>query len=111
MGRKKQVEAFKLEEEALQRNFNEIESLQNELKEALFQYTKGSKIPPSVLKDFNINRIKTKDDFLRLIDITSRSFRGSIDKQTRGVQTQEITKRLSTLLNKNPENLQRTLLK
>ena len=78
--------------------------------EALFQYTKESKIPLGVLKDFNINKIKTKDDILRLIDITSRSFRTSIDKQTRGVQTQELTKRLSTLLGKNPEHLQKTLL-
>ena len=82
----------------------------DQAEEALFQYTKGSKIPASVLKDFNIKNIKTKDDILRLIDITSRSFRGSIDKQTRGVQTHDITKRLATLLNKNPENLQRTLL-
>jgi hypothetical protein len=75
--------------------------------EALFQYTKGSKIPPNVLKNFNINRIKTKDDILRLIEITAQSIKGD---RTRGVQTHELTKRFATLLNKNPENLQRTLL-
>jgi len=75
--------------------------------EALFQYTKGSKIPPSVLKNFNINNIKTKDDILRLIEITAKSISG---ERTRGVHKHELTKRLATLLNKNPENLQRTLL-
>jgi hypothetical protein len=75
--------------------------------EALFQYTKGSKIPPNVLKNFNINRIKTKDDILRLIEITAKSIKGD---RTRNVHKHELTKRLATLLNKNPENLQRTLL-
>jgi len=75
--------------------------------EALFQYTKGSKIPPSVLKNLNINRIKTKDDILRLIEITAKSIKGD---RTRNVHKHELTKRLATLLNKNPEHLTRTLL-
>ena len=75
-----------------------------------FKYLEGSKIPKTILRDFNFNKITSSDDIKRLIQITSQSMRGQIDKQTRGVQTEEITKRLATLIGKNPEDLQRTLL-
>ena len=48
----------------------------------LFKYDyKNSKIPPKVLSDFNINRINSKEDILRLIELTSQKFKGSIDAQ------------------------------
>ena len=71
---------------------------------------KGSKITPKILKDFNINKIKTKDDILKLIELTSKLYKLPIDKAKRGVQTFEQTKRLATILGNNPESLQRTLL-
>ena len=77
----------------------------------LFKYDyKNSKIPPKVLSDFNINRINSKEDILRLIELTSQKFKGSIDKQKRGVQTNTATKRLATLVGKNEKKLAQTLL-
>ena len=71
---------------------------------------KNSKVTPKILDDFNINKIKTKDDILKLIDLTSKLYKGSISDAKRGVQTLEQTKKLATILQKNPEDLQRTLL-
>lgn len=74
--------------------------------DALFQL-KNTKIPPKVLKDFNINKIKDKGDFLKLIEIASKSFK--VDRQKRAFQSNETTKRLATLLSENPEKLHQTL--
>ena len=73
-------------------------------------YLKGSKIPKTILRDFNFNKITSSDDIKKLIQMTSQSMKGQIDKQTRGVQTEEITKRLATLIGKNEKDLTRTLL-
>ena len=71
---------------------------------------KNSKVPPKVLSDLNINKISTRGDMLKLIELTSKSFKGSIAKQKRGVQTWEDTKGLADLLQVNPKKLYRTLL-
>lgn len=70
----------------------------------------NTKITPKILADFNINKISSKEDIIKLIDITSKLYKGEISKQTRGTRGWEETKRLATLLQKNPEDLQRTLL-
>ena len=74
--------------------------------DALFQL-KNTKIPPKVLKDFNINKIKDKGDFLKLIEIASKSFK--VDRRSRAYQSEATTKRLATLLSENPEKLHQTL--
>ena len=74
--------------------------------DALFQL-KNTKIPPKVLKDFNINKIKDKGDFLKLIEIASKSFK--VDRRSRAYQSEETTKRLATLLSTNSEKLHQTL--
>ena len=71
---------------------------------------KNSKVPPKVLSDLNINKISTRGDMLKLIELTSKSFKGSIAKHKRGVQTWEDTKGLADLLQVNPKKLYRTLL-
>jgi len=71
---------------------------------------KNSKVPPKVLKDFNINNISTRGDMLKLIEETSKSFKGSIAKQKRGVQTFEDTRGLADLLQTNPKKLYKVLL-
>ena len=71
---------------------------------------KNSKVPPKVLKDLNINKISTRGDMLKLIEETSKSFKGSIAKQKRGVQTFEDTRGLADLLQTNPKKLYKTLL-
>ena len=78
----------------------------DQAEDALFQL-KNTKIPPKVLKDFNINKIKDKGDFLKLIEIASKSFK--VDRQKRAFQSNETTKRLATLLSENPEKLHQTL--
>jgi len=71
---------------------------------------KNSKVPPKVLRDLNINKISTRGDMLRLIEETSKSFKGSIAKQKRGVQTFEDTRGLADLLQTNPKKLYKVLL-
>ena len=71
---------------------------------------KNSKITPKILSDFNINNIKSKEDIIKLIEVTSRLYKDDIGKAKRGVQTNEQTKRLATILQNNPEKLQKTLL-
>ena len=71
---------------------------------------KNTKITPQILADFNINKISSKEDILKLIDITSKLYKGSISAQKRGTRTWEETKKLATILQKKPEDLQRLLL-
>jgi hypothetical protein len=71
---------------------------------------KNSKVPPKVLKDFNINNISTRGDMLKLIEETSKSFKGSITKQKRGVMTFEDTRGLADLLQTNSKKLYKVLL-
>ena len=77
--------------------------------EALFLY-KGTAITPKILDDFNINKFSSKKDFIKFIDIISKQSKSAFDKQKRGVQTHSDTKRLATILQKNPESLQASLL-
>ncbi len=71
---------------------------------------KNTKITPQILADFNINKISSKEDILKLIDITSKLHKGSISAAKRKVRTWEETKKLATILQKKPEDLQRLLL-
>ena len=77
--------------------------------EALFLY-KGTVITPKILDDFNIHKFSSKGDFIKFIDIISKQSRSAFEKQKRGVQTHEHTKAIGTLIGKNQEHLQRTLL-
>ena len=74
-------------------------------------FTKENKIKPSKLKDFNITKFDTRDDILKFIDEVSVQFKTSIDKQKRGVQTNEATKEMAQLLQVNSKDLKESLLK
>ena len=82
----------------------------DQAEEALFIY-KGTKVTPKHLADFNINKLSSRADIIKFIDIISKQTKTSITKQTRGVQTWENTKSLATALQANPEKLQAALLK
>lgn len=74
-------------------------------------FTKENKIKPKKLIDFNINKFETRDDILKFIDEVSVQFKTSIDKQKRGVQTNEATKEMAQLLQVNSKDLKESLLK
>jgi len=74
-------------------------------------FTRDNKIKPEKLKDFNISKFETKDDILKFIDEVSVQFKTSIDKQKRGVQTNEATKEMAQLLQVNSKDLKESLLK
>jgi hypothetical protein len=74
-------------------------------------FTKENKIKPSKLIDFNINKFETRADILKFIDEISVQFKSSIDKQKRGVQTNEATKEMAQLLQVNSKDLKESLLK
>jgi len=74
-------------------------------------FTKENKIKPNKLIDFNINKFETKDDILKFIDEVSVQFKTSIDKQKRGVQTNEATREMAQLLQVNSKDLKESLLK
>jgi hypothetical protein len=74
-------------------------------------FTKESKIKPSKLIDFNISKFETRDDILKFIDEVSVQMKTSIDKQKRGVQTNEATKEMAQLLQVNSKDLKESLLK
>jgi len=82
----------------------------DQAEEALFIY-KGTRITLKHLTDFNINKLSSRADIIKFIDIISKQTKTSITKQTRGVQTWENTKSLATALQANPEKLQAALLK
>lgn len=67
-------------------------------------------IGTKILDDFNINKINNEKDIADYIQAISKKFAKDINVQKRGVQTQEATKRLATMLNKNPDDLTATLL-
>ena len=77
--------------------------------DALFTYN-ATKITPKILDDFNIDKIKSKEDIAKFIDIISKKFSSEINAQKRGVQTQGATKRLATLLQKDDKKLTETIL-
>src|SRR6056300_1900720 len=74
-------------------------------------FTKENKIKPNKLIDFNITKFDTRDDILKFIDEVSVQFKTSIDKQKRGVQTNEATKEMAQLLQVNSKDLKESLLK
>lgn len=96
----------KLEDQKLK---NKPEVNADQADEFLFNL-KNSKVPPKVLKDLNINKISTRGDMLKLIEETSKSFKGSITKQKRGTMTFDDTRGLADLLQTNPKKLYKTLL-
>ena len=77
--------------------------------DALFAYN-ATKITPKILDDFNIDKIKSKEDIAKFIDIISKKYSSEITAQKRGVQTQGATKRLASILQKDNAQLTKTIL-
>ena len=77
--------------------------------DALFKYN-AMKITPKILDDFNIDNIKSKEDVAKFIELISKKYSSEINAQKRGVQTQGLTKRLATLLQKDDKQLTATIL-
>ena len=63
-----------------------------------------------MLADFNINKMNSKDDILKFIDEVSEKYKKDITNRKRGVQSQEDTKKLAALLQKDQTKLSNTLL-
>ena len=78
--------------------------------EDLLWTIKNKRVTPVILSDFNINNIKSKEDIHSLIELVSKKYKGDINKQTRGVQTNDATKKLADLIQADPDNLTKTLL-
>lgn len=80
-----------------------------EADDILFAYN-NKIITPKVLDDFNISKFQNKEDIANFIELISKKYSKSIDKQKRGVQTEEQLKTLSTLLQQDPKKLTKTIL-
>ena len=76
----------------------------------LFNVKAGGKITPKMLADFNINKMNSKDDILKFIDEVSEKYKKDITTRKRGVQSQEDTKKLADLLQKDQQKLSNVLL-
>ena len=81
----------------------------DEADDVLFKYN-AYKITPKVLDDFNISKFNNKEDIVKFIDLISKKYKGEIFTHKRGTQTTEQLKLLSTWLQKDPKQLQKTLL-
>ena len=81
----------------------------DEADDVLFKYN-ANKITPKILDDFNISKFKNKEDIANFIELISKKYKGEIYTHKRGVQTEEQLKYLSTWLQKDPKQLQKTLL-
>ena len=81
----------------------------DEADDVLFKYN-ATKITPKILDDFNISKFKNKEDIAKFIELISKKYTKEIDRQKRGIQTEEQLKFLSTWLQKDPKKLQRTIL-
>jgi len=81
----------------------------DEADDVLFRYN-ANKITPKILDDFNISKFKNKEDIANFIELISKKYKGEIYTHKRGVQTEEQLKYLSTWLQKDPKQLQKTLL-
>lgn len=68
------------------------------------------KIKPQELADFNIDKITSKEDVIKLIDIISKRYAKDITAQKRGVQTNKATQEFADLLNKDKRKLTTALL-
>ena len=71
---------------------------------------KTNKITPKTLDEFNINNMQSKDDIIKFIDEVATAYKPSFDKRKRGVQTNEQTKALAPVLQKDQTKLSATLL-
>ena len=76
----------------------------------LFDVKTGGKITPKMLADFNINKMNSKDDILKFIEEVSEKYKKDIGNRKRGVQSQEDTKKLAALLQKDQQKLSNVLL-
>jgi len=76
----------------------------------LYKIKAGGKITPQKLDDFNINKIQSKEDILKFIDEISESYKKDIGNRKRNVQTNEATKALADILQKDQTKLSATLL-
>jgi len=76
----------------------------------LFNVKAGGKITPKMLADFNINKMNSKDDILKFIEEVSEKYKKDIGNRKRGVQSQEDTKKLAALLQKDQQKLSNVLL-
>ena len=85
-------------------------SIVSEDKTEKLLFRKDSKITPTKLDDFNIDKIDTREDIIKFIDEISKQFKTSIDKQKRGTISNEATKEMASILQLNPEKLGQTLL-
>ena len=111
--------AFKVDKEDLAKKKVQVKKLTptkkivetgiDEADDILFRYN-ATKITPKVLDDFNISKFKNKEDIAKFIEVISKKYAGEFDRQKRGVQTEEQLKFLSTWLQKDPKQLQKTLL-
>ena len=76
----------------------------------LFNVKAGGKITPKMLDDFNIEKFNSKDDILKFIDEISSKYKKDINVRKRGTQSQEATKNLAKLLQKDQTKLTNSLL-
>ena len=75
----------------------------------LFKVT-NSKLTPKQLSDFNIEKLNTSENILKFIEEVSQTFKKDINKQKRGVQTNQATQEMADLLQLSPKKLTSTLL-
>jgi len=85
-------------------------SIVSEDKTEKLLFRKDSKITPTQLDDFNIDKFDTRESIIQFIDEISKQFKTGINKQKRGVQTNEATKEMASILQINSEKLGETLL-
>ncbi|MDC0403236.1 hypothetical protein OAM14_03705 [Candidatus Pelagibacter sp.] len=85
-------------------------SIVSEDKTEKLLFRKDSKITPTQLDDFNIDKFDTRESIIQFIDEISKQFKTGINKQKRGVQTNEATKEMASILQINSQKLGETLL-
>lgn len=71
---------------------------------------KNNGVKQTILKDFNINNIETKDDVLKIIDEISKKYSKEFDTRKGGVQTQKVTQELADILNLDQDTLIKNIL-
>ena len=76
----------------------------------IFKVKAGGKITPKMLDDFNINKMSSKEEILKFIDEVSKKYAKDITARKRDVQSQEATKALAGLIQKDQRKLTNTLL-
>jgi len=86
------------------------EKAADDVLEARFGQLDNNKIGREILSDFNIDKINSEQDIAEYIELISKKYAKDINKQKRGVKTNEVTKRLATMVGKNPEQLTANLL-